>query len=577
MLPLIINLLVAVALLAILLAFGRRVLHVSRIPIPLGVRLPADLLIGAATLGLAVTTLALTGALSRWSLVATLGVAAAIGRWRRPRGWRWLVAPGSAALVVLPLALAPPVFYDALVYHLGLPWQALLEGGFRPHAETVFSAFPPLAQLLALPPLAFDLDRVPALLHLVAFVLAGAGTSALATQLGAPRPHAALAGACVPLLPSHVLLAAVPGADGWMLAPLAAGYALALSKRPHPSWAPLVGALVGAAMAARLQAIPWALGAAVLIAIRFPRRIRSVALYGFGALAASAPWWLKNLILLGQPVAPLGFRREGIETLWRDAGTIVFSSPAPLHVVARLCDQVTPLLSFAAPLALAAVLAVVQRRESRHAWAMAAALAGGLAWAATGSLPRFFAMTAVFLLALAASPRSGPGRWAATAVLVVLALTGIARNVGETASKGGAGIVLEPEAGYTQRMLANDPMPAFAAARRLPGDARVLFVGEPRGFPFPRRFDAPSQHDVSPLRAHLEGGEVGDARRWLNQSGFTHLLVNHGELARLAPGYPVAPYRTPAGARRWAELLGGLGPPTIDARGVVIYPLSPRN
>ena len=37
------------------------------------------------------------------------------------------------------------------------------------------------------------------------------------------------------------------------------------------------------------------------------------------------PWWGKNLVLLGAPLAPLGWQREGVETLWRDGGVLLLS------------------------------------------------------------------------------------------------------------------------------------------------------------------------------------------------------------------------------------------------------------
>jgi hypothetical protein len=126
-------------------------------------------------------------------------------------------------------------------------------------------------------------------------------------------------------------------------------------------------------------------------------------------------------------------------------------------------------------------------------------------------------------------------------------------------------------------MVVNDPFPAFSATH-LPTDARVLFVGEPRGFGFPRRFVAPSQHDVSPLRAILEAAHgPEEAMATLRGQGFTHLLVNQGELARLAGSYPVAPWRGAVGWRRWSAFVSALGPPKVQVGAVQIFALQPGN
>ena len=59
----------------------------------------------------------------------------------------------------------------------------------------------------------------------------------------------------------------------------------------------------------------------------------------------------------------------------------------------------------------------------------------------------------------------------------------------------------------------------------------------------------------------------------LRGQGFTHLLVNQGELSRLAGSYPVAPWRDTAGWRRWNALLAALGPPELQVGGVQLFAL----
>ena len=87
----------------------------------------------------------------------------------------------------LVVALAPPFLYDAWVYHLGLPWQALQDGAIRPHPGNLFSAFPPLAQLIYALPLSWGAARAPALIHLSGFLTAALAARGLAARLGASR------------------------------------------------------------------------------------------------------------------------------------------------------------------------------------------------------------------------------------------------------------------------------------------------------------------------------------------------------------------------------------------------------
>jgi hypothetical protein len=478
-------------------------------------------------------------------------------------------------LIALPVALAPPFFYDALVYHLGLPWQALLEGGLRGHSEDLFSTFPPLAQLMAAIPLSLGLDRAPALLHWCSFVAAGAGAGAIAKVLGAPRWATWLVAGCVPLLPGNVLVPGLPAAEGYALAGMLTAAAVVLDLRQSVRSAALAGLLAGAAVAARLQAVPWCALVIALVAVRSPRTWRTGVAAAAGAVAGSAPWWFKNLVLLGDPFAPIGWRREGVATLWRDANVLLGQAGSVQEVVGGILGAIAPHAVYLGPLALAATLAVVSCRNRPVGLAAAFVGAALLTWGLAGTLPRFLAPAVAMLAALAAaSAGTGrPGRWAAGLSLGVLAASGIALTVSELAMISsrqlltGAGVV-DP------KFVANDPRPAFTAAERLPTDARVLFVGEPRGFGFPRPFVAPSQHDVSPVRSILDASDSpADACRRLRQQGFTHILVNWGELSRLAGGYPIAPWRDPPGWRRWNTFVASLGPPALDVKGVQIFVL----
>jgi hypothetical protein len=571
-------LIVGSALALVLAATGAQVRSLLRVPVWRGLSLPVDLLLGGWALAVVVLLLGL----ARWWVSGVLvGVAVAlavVGRWRRT-SWRWhaLALPALGALVALPVSLAPPFFYDALVYHLGLPWQGLLERGLRAHPEDLFAAFPPFAQLLSAVPLVVGLARVPAVLHWWSFVAAGAAAGALARGLGAPRWAAGLAGLSLPLVPALALVPGLPAAEGWAIAGVLAALAVTLAPRVPPGGALLAGALAGIATAARLQGVPWSAMVLGLVVLR-ERRARALLAVGAGWLAGSAPWWLKNLVLLGDPIAPILWRREGVETLWRDAGSLSLSA-GPATLVRSLGDNLAPHLAYAAPLALAALLALLSCRQ-RRLWLTGAVAVGGVfAWALTGSLPRFLGPTLGVALAVAAvAARMRLGRWAAGMALVSTCAMGAVFSVVQLARWGGLSLVGAPVASVRAVMVVNDPFPGFAAARVLPADARVLFVGEPRGFGFPRRFVAPSQHDVSPLRAVLERAlNPAEAAAALRGQGFTHLLVNLGELSRLADAYPVAPWRDTAGWRRWNAFVAALGAPAVQVGGVEIFALTPAN
>ncbi len=546
------------------------------VPVRPALRVPVDFLLGSWLFAALALALGLAHAWT-WATLAVLVLfVAATGRPRRA-GWRWgpVLPPVLAGLIVLPVALAPPFFYDALVYHLGLPWQALREGGLTAHPEDLFAAFPPLAQLLFSPFLSLGIDRAPAVLHWLGFVAAGAGVWALARGLGAPRWAAALAGGCVPLLPCCVLVPGLPAAEAWGLGGTVAAMALVAAPRWTPGSGALAGFLAGTAGAARMQGIPW--GAVVVVAVVLRTRdLRELLRAALGFLAGCSLWWLKNLILLGDPLAPLFWHHEGVETLWRDAGSAMHTVRGVGGLARVTATALAPHAGYLALLALAAGVILAVRPTGRDRIVALAAVAGLGSWALTGNLPRFLGPVAALLLAMAAAAggRSAAGRWGAALALGTTAALGLALSAQQLHRWGGLALPGETPAEVHRAMVVNDPFPAFAASGSLPAAARVLFVGEARGFGFPRRFVAPSQHDVSPLRAVLETSSgPGEACERLRREGFTHILVNWGELDRLAGGYPVAPWRGEQGWRRWTGFIAWLGLPAVQAGSVQVFAL----
>ena len=286
----------ASALTGILLALGERIRVLLRLPCRPSLRPAVAWLLGSFSLGTGVLLLGLAGAWRPWPLVGWLVVAGVLGRWSRlPALSRQLGPFLLGALPLLPVALAPPFFYDAWVYHLGLPWQALQDGALTGHPGNLFSTFPPLAQLIYAIPLSAGALRAPAVVHLMGFCVAAAAAAGLARGLGAHRVPASLAGIALLYLPTAPIAAGFPAAEAWTVAGIVTALALALFGRSSA----LAGWTSGIACAARLQGLPWVALCGAVCALR-ARKIPS-ALGRFTAAAAvgALPWWLKNGLLLG--------------------------------------------------------------------------------------------------------------------------------------------------------------------------------------------------------------------------------------------------------------------------------------
>ena len=594
-------LLLAPAYVVLFLTLGRRLRTLLRLPLAPSLRPSGDLLTGAWAWSAAALVLGLAGRFSNETLLVLLLVVAlaCFLPWKRDKRGSLppladLLAVGLPAAVLLPIALGPPFFYDALVYHLGLPWQMLKDGAIVAHPENLFSTFPPLAQLVYAEPMALGSDQVPALLHFGSFLAAGLAVCALARRLGADGWRARLAGASVPLLPAVVLVPALPAAEGWLLAAVVTAVALAVGpearhRRLARFATPLYALfLAGAGVSARLQGLAWS---AVVAAILLPRVIRAGGRAGWGRLwqvglailgwgTGTALWRLKNLILLGDPIAPLLWRREGIETLFRDSGSLMHAADGPAAVASALLAALRPHLGYLLPLALAALLAVVGRdpgSSGSRRLILIAALAGLAAWAATGTLPRFLAPTLCLLLALTAAAAGNPFRASAGAAAgCIVFLLGFAFTVRDPVLRQATGLFFHAQTLASSPFIVNNPTLAFAAAEVLPRHSLTLFVAEARGYHYPRRAVIPSQHDPSPLRAILESqADPQAAADALRAQGFTHILVNRNEMRRLARSYPVLPWSTPAGQARFQALLDSCGAPVARDGETAVFALPP--
>lgn len=566
----------AIAMAAVMTAGGARLCALCRLPLGRDLRIAVHFLLGAGVLALLVMGVGLAGMLTQGVVLGAAAAMAVSGRWR---GWRWprwplVVLLAVPLLLVLPVALAPPFFNDALVYHLGLPWQALLEGGLRPHPENLYSTVPPLAQFVAIPALAAGLERVPALLHAASFLAAGCSVTALARVLGAPRWAAASAGATVPILPLLVIMPGFPAAEGWGIAGVAAAAALALRHRLPCGAAVLVGALSGIAAASRAQVAPVAV-VLVLLAMFRERAWRQRIAATASLLLAAGPWWVKNLLLLGAPLAPLGWSVGGQEALWQDGRVAHGLATTPAEAWQILSSGVWPDAWFVPALLLSSALIIGRGRVPGQGWLALVIAVGLVAWAGLAAVPRYLGATAALLLALAASSSGGrAGRFAFVAVVAATAAQGLSGGWSLLARLGGAGLAVEEPAAVRARLVINDPFPAFAEGARLPAEAQVLFIGEPRGFGFPRRFVAPSYYDSSPLTEVAERAEsASDVAEWMATQGFTHMLINWPELRRLAPGYPVAPWRSERGKDTFLALAAELAPPVVAVSGIEVYSL----
>jgi len=289
------------------------------------------------------------GLLNEWlyrlGLVLATATLAAIGcfAWRSGRRVRPAVVAlvailGTSLALTIFGALTPPHHWDALTYHLAAPKYFLETGWIRPVPQIVWSNLPLTAELLYGVGLAFGSDTFSQLLH---FGFGGITAVALwgFTRSRVDRLTAWIAVAIFVSTPQVQMWSRIANIDLVLacfiflaiLAALHAGDAVGESGRSHTAgwltgnrrWLILAGVFAGLALGSKYQAATAIAPLGILVLVdgwrryrfgeRLLRNITGDAL-AFGASAAlvASPWYLKNLILLGNPVWPLGFGGKGI-------------------------------------------------------------------------------------------------------------------------------------------------------------------------------------------------------------------------------------------------------------------------
>ncbi len=228
------------------------------------------------------------------------------------------------------LCLTPPVSRDALIHHLAIPKLWIHHGGFFVIPWAEFSYFPMNIDLLYLVPLFFGNDTVPALIHL--FFGWGTGYLVYRYLKGQAGRLWGLLGLLVFVsTPMVIRLSITAYVDLGMIFFTTASILAYLHWRDgsysDAKWLLLSAIFMGLAAGTKYNAlISWVfLNGAVCYQYakdtgKQLQAIRWGGLFFLVALAVVSPWFVKNLVLTGNPIYPLmdnmlSFLHGGRETL----------------------------------------------------------------------------------------------------------------------------------------------------------------------------------------------------------------------------------------------------------------------
>jgi hypothetical protein len=474
------------------------------------------------------------------------------------------------------LWLTPPYFYDALLYHLGLPWSWLVNGSFQPAPGNTFSHFPQAGATLYLLPVALGVPEAAAGLHWATFLVVLATTARVAGNLGAGRWRwfaPVLLGGCW----HSTWIAGVAAVDHLVVLGVATAVERLTASRGggELDWVG-VGYGWGLALAAKYQAASPVL--ATLLVALVVRRHQWRRVVAAAALAATlcSFWWVRNLLLTGNPVFPLLWGVLGgsgwtvhDQARWR---VLMQEGVGGLgSVPAGLVHLVVPPegLGWWFLLALLLVIAALARKDalpSSIRMVSGASLLILLGWLVSSHAVRYALPLAALVSALAAVGVAGLGRCPARVVAGGLALAvfhGILGLAGFAVGtlrfdllRSGAST---PEA-WRHLVTIDDPLPAYRSCGRiLPADARVLVVGELRPYGCPRVHHTGSPVDLQRIQGVIENAPDAPAvAARLHEQGWTHLVIGWSELERFnQPGYRMLVFSNGAAAGRWRAFLVG--------------------
>jgi len=486
---------------------------------------------------------------------------------------------GVALFFNFAFVLVPPVYFDAMSYHLELPSRYLLEHRVFHVTENLYSGYPQLVEILYGVGLALDGVGAAGIISFMGLLLLlGLVWSWCRNRYD--DETAAWAVVMIAFTPPVMILAPFFHNDLYMaFFTLAAVFILAdkvEGRKLRSGSFVLAGVMAGFAAGTKYTGLGFAIGVPVIVgltvhlkrAIIAPvkgdvgEQIRGWGVFTGTALLTASPWYLKNLVFTGDPLFPLlsGLRGHvpGLSSLATDAfykgnslADIWQWTLVPYQAVFRFWELQLPMSIGLVPLVLLPTLVWLARDRFRTQrvdpllffWMIVSLTVWYLTFrAGRFALPMavmlFVWFAAAFRGTVSESFRAGS---ALTVIVVFLLMINLASFLGFVTSY--ADMVTGAFGRITARnYLASTyaPFGALDYLNHLEPDGKVLFLGEMKGFysNFQREvptFDVPHRL-VELVRKGNGSDRIADT---LREKGFSHILFNPQEYARLSVKSPL--------------------------------------
>jgi len=524
--------------------------------------------------------------------------------------WLWLVLVPFLILALLAAANAPGFIwaeegngYDVLEYHLQMPKEYFQAGRIAYAPHNVYANFPMNVEMLYLLAMivhseVYDLGTTANMIHLIL----GALTVYSVWVVG--REWSPRAGQVSAIAMGTVgwlgYLSGLPYVELGMLffsATAVAALLRAIARPAHAvsrGWLALSGVCSGFACGCKYTAMPLTAFAIPLVTVLWlggdcRRRVLALSVYLLATAASFAPWLIKNELMTGNPIFPLanglfhahppGWGEKQSEQ-W-DRGHSATESNRTLGTrLGALWRQVPADADqrFGPAILLLALGGLLGRRLARTDLLLLTMLViQVLVWLFATHLYARFTVPFLIPLSILAGRAVLAGcirrrMWIVGGVL----LTGGAWNFAFAARLHAR----EAPGGAPASLIYDGTLPGleyFAVINHeLPTGAKILVIGDARAFYFQRKVDYCVVFNRSPFVEIVEGASnSNDIMRWLQERGYTHVLVHWNEIARLTRTYGFSPQITPhlfdrlaaVGLRRMREFRH----PDVSGRWVELY------
>ena len=468
------------------------------------------------------------------------------------------------------LAFAPITYYDSLTYHFALPAIYQRAHGWIPLPSFMYSAFPQNTELWWLLGNLLCNDALANLLNWSISVLI-----LLAIFEGGRRfidgKTAWWSMALFAVMPAFLLLSS----GGYVETPLAlftllSLYALLLWRASPASSALLTasGFFVGIACGIKYTAaIPFAIGVCFIGIISWRSGIKRVAgdvlRYGIPAALTVSPWLIKNAVYFGNPVFPF-FYHYGAGKLnpWTNsmastyfAGLMIYQSHALWEIPKLFWDILVHGMDYGggmdvlgnfgwAPLAILLPCVAWMRKRSAVIYLLLGYFVlFFVSWGISRPVLRFlFPLAPVMAWLAGAGWVKGVGRMPekfrqGSAILLggfIVSGFLIFFEIASRMSLFGVAMGLQRRDEYLMRHLTY--YAAATVVNRLPPSARVYVLGDQRRYYYTGNVEVPTIFNPNPMIEWANAAKSGeDLLMRIKSAGYSHILINYDEMARLAP------------------------------------------